>query len=171
MVRLLRALAADHVEHALLPLAHRALGLAAEVARRPAEVLRGTFEEGPTVGERAPRRLGPLGGRLGVLEQQRLEAALDGDGHPLDLGRLALDGADQPVADPADLGLQGAQQLSGADELLPPREHLTAQEGAVGTGVVDRAHAVCVGPFGVLAQRGGRGDLLVERVGDEVGAP
>jgi hypothetical protein len=90
--------------------------------------------------ERLPRRLGPLGGGLGVLEDQRLEAGLDGDGDPLGLLRLALDRVDQAVAEPADLGLQALEQLAGADELLPAGQHLAAQQGAVG-GRVEIARA------------------------------
>ena len=83
---------------------------------------------------RLPRRLGPLGGGLGVLEDQRLQPGLDGDGHPLGLLRLALDGVDDAVAQPADARLERPEQLAGADELLPAREHLAAQQGAVGGG-------------------------------------
>ena len=107
---------------------------------------------------RGPRRRRAAGsGRRAVLRQEasaRSAAAsacsrssvsrpgLDGDGDPLGLLRLALDRVDHPVADPADLGLQRAEQLAGADELLPARQHLAAQQGAVGGGLVDRGHGV-----------------------------
>ena len=42
---LVGTLGADHVEHVLLPVAHRALGPAAEVARGAAEVLAGVVEQ------------------------------------------------------------------------------------------------------------------------------
>ena len=80
-----------------------------------------------------------------MLEDQRLEAGLDGDGDPLGLLRLALDRVDEAVAEPADLGLERLQQLAGADELLPAREHLAAQQGAVGGGVDDVVDGVVVG--------------------------
>ena len=77
------------LEHVLLPVAHRALGPAAEVARRAAEVLAGVGEQRLAGRQRLPRRRGALGGRLGVLEDQRLEPGLDGDGDPFGLLRLA----------------------------------------------------------------------------------
>jgi hypothetical protein len=99
-----------------------------------------------------------------VLDQQRLEAALDRDGDPLDLLRLALEPAADPVADPTDTGLQGAQQLTGADELLPPGEDLAAQEAAVGGRLGHVAPRLVVGPDHVVAEPSGHLDL--GRVGD-----
>ena len=78
----------------------------AEVARGAGEVDPALLEHLPARGDRAPRGVGALGGRLGVLEHQRLEAGLDGDGDPLGLLRLAADRVGDAVAQPADLGLQ-----------------------------------------------------------------
>ncbi len=50
---------------------------------------------------------------------------------------LPLMRVDEPVAQPADAGLERAQQLAGADELLPAGEHLAAQQRAVGGGADD----------------------------------
>ena len=86
-----------------------------------------------------------------MLDQQRLEAALDRDGDPLDLLRLALEPAADPVADPADTGLQGPQQLTGADELLPAGEDLAAQQAAVGGRLGDVAPRLVVGAVHVVA--------------------
>ena len=79
-----------------------------------------------------PRCRGTFGGVLGVLGDERLESRLHGNRDPLRLRRLALGPADDPVADPADLGLETPEQLTGADELLPPGKHLSAQQRAVG---------------------------------------
>ena len=145
-------LGADHLQHVLLPVAHRALRAPAEVARGPAQVLAGVGEQRLAGGERLPRGLRALGGGLGVLEDQRLEPGLDGDGDPLGLLRLAADGVDDPVAQPADAGLERLEQLTGPDELLPAREHLAAQQGAVGRRLADLPDRVVVGLDGVLAQ-------------------
>ena len=82
---LVGALGAHHVEHVLLPVAHRALGLAPQPARGAAEVLADVGEQLLAGRQALPRRLGALGGGLGVLEDQRLEARLDRDGDALGL--------------------------------------------------------------------------------------
>ena len=82
---------------------------------------------------------------------------LDRDGDPLGLLRLALDRVDDPVAQPADPGLERLEQLAGADELLPARQHLAAQQGAVGGRLGDLRTTAVVGRVGVVAQPlGGR---------------
>src|SRR6478609_9681349 len=165
---LLGALGADHVEHVGLPVADRALGAAAEVAGRPAEVLAGVAQQDLSGGRAAPRRLGALGGGLGVLEDERLEAGLDRHGDPLGLLRLALDGIDDAVPDPPDARLERAEQLAGADELLPARQDLAAQQGAVGRRLADGRHGPVVGLVGVLAQAAYGVDLLGGGVGHRV---
>ena len=157
---LLGALGADHVERVGLPVADRALGTAAEVARRATEVLTGVAQQDLPGRGAAPGRLGALGRGLGVLEDEGLEAGLDGHGDAFGLLGLALDGVDDPVADPADAGLQRPQQLAGADELLPAGQHLAAQQGAVGRRLADRGHGPVVGLVGVLAQAAYGVDLL-----------
>src|SRR6185369_1847510 len=70
-----QGLVAEHrLEHVLLPLAYGALGMATKPARRAPEVLADIGEEVLSRRQGAPRGLGPLGGRLGVLEDQRLQA-------------------------------------------------------------------------------------------------
>ena len=46
-------------------------------------------------------------------------------------GRLALEEGGEPVPHARDGGLDLAEELARADELLPPREHLAPQQGAV----------------------------------------
>ena len=115
-----------------------------------------------------PRGLGPLGGRLGVLQDQRLQARLDGDRDPLGVLRLALDRVDHSIADPAHPGLQRLEQLAGADELLPARQHLATQQGPVGRRLGDRGDGAVVGRVGVRAQLRGSLDLVADRVRDGV---
>src|SRR5918994_2105722 len=112
---LVGALGAHHVEHVGLPVPHRPLGPAPEVPRGPPEVLTRVAQQDLAGRGAAPRGLGALRGRLGVLEDERLEARLDRDGDPLGLLRLALDRVDDAVAEPADARLQRLEQLAGAD--------------------------------------------------------
>ena len=102
--------------------------------------------------EALPRRLGPLGGGLGVLDDQRLEARLDGDRDPFGLSGLALDRVHHPVPEPAHLGLEALQQLAGADELLPAHHHLTPQEGAVGGRLEQLAELLVVRRVGRVTE-------------------
>ena len=132
---LVGALGADHLEHVVLPVAHRALGPAAQVARGAAEVLARRRRAGPGRRRAAARTASARSAAASACSRiSSLEAGLDRDGDPLGLLRLALDRVDEPVAQPADPGLQRLEQLAGADELLPAGEHLAAQQGAVGGG-------------------------------------
>ena len=147
------ALLAHQLDHGLLPVAHHPLGGGAELARGPPQVApSGRGQHLPPGRRGAPGVVGTLGGGLGVLDQQRLEAGLHRRGDPVDLRRLAPEEAGDPVTQPADLRLHRAHQVAGADELLPPCQQLPAQQAAVGRGLADLAPGPVVGVVDVVAQ-------------------
>src|SRR4029079_16029100 len=95
---------ADQVENALLPVTHGAVAAGAEVAGGASQVLPAFVEQLPTGLPGLPGGSGALGGVLGVLEDQGLQARLDGDRHPARLLRLAPHRRAAPVAPPPPLG-------------------------------------------------------------------
>ena len=135
---LVGALGADHLEHVGLPVAHRPLGPAPEVARGAAQVLAGVAQQtgpGGVLRQDASARSAAASAcsRISVSRPDSTATVTRSA-----CWGLPLHGVDDPVAEPADLGLQRLEQLAGADELLPAGQHLAAQQGAVGGGLDDR---------------------------------
>ena len=95
-----------------------------------------------------PRRRGPLRGPFRGFVDERRHARLQRRGQLGARPGPAADRRGEPVPEPAHPVLQGAQQLPGADELLPARQDLPAQQRAVAHALVDlgdRAHVRGVG--------------------------
>ncbi len=122
---------------------------------------RATGEPPPGAHRLGGRRLGVRDDEGGDARVQRLPQRPRGRRRPLDRGGEA-------VAPLGDGRLDLAEELPGADELLPPGEDLAAQQGAVGHPVADPTAGLGEGVVGGLAQGGG-GVLLVTAGHDELG--
>ena len=94
----------------------------------------------------------PCGG-LAILADEHLHAGFDGDLRIDRLPGLAPHRCHEPVAHPADLLLDGTEELARADEVVPACQYLTAQQGAVGGLHADGAHGLRERPLSVGAQR------------------
>ena len=148
LVRRGRPFAADQVEHRALPVAHGALDRVAQVRRRP-------VQPASPVGRAAARcRRRCVRHDVAARSAARSAAASTSSATPdssaavssdAGLVRSAGDGRGEPVAQAADPVLQRAQQLPGADELLPAGQHLAAQQRAVAHAVVDLGERARVG--------------------------
>ena len=105
-----------------------------------------------------PAALGPPRGRGALRRPFRGGVDEQGDARLQRRGELgarlgpAGDGRGEPVAQPPDPVLQRAQQLPGADELLPAGQDLTAQQRAVAHALVDLGDRALVGRVGVGPQ-------------------
>ena len=119
---------------------------------------------------RLPGRLRPLGGGIRFAEQQRLQPRFDRHLQVPGSGRLAPEGRDDPVPQPADLLLQRPEELTGADELVPAGQHLAPQQGAVLGLHLNRADRLGVGVVHLGPQLGDHLELLVHRLGPASGA-
>ena len=156
----------DQVEHRALPVPDRPGRPVGEVRGGAGQVLGAAVEQLPTGGVGLPGRVGPFGSGVGLAAQQRLQTRADGHLEIADAGRLALDGRGDPVPQPADLLLHGPEELTGADELLPPGQHLAPQQGAVGRLHPDGADGFGVRGIDLAAQLVEGGSLLVQRLRD-----
>ena len=111
----------------------------AEVARGPAEVLAGARRAGPCrrpATARTPSARSAAASacsRISVSRPDSTATVTRSACCGLPLTALTTRSRSRPTLVSSD-----AQQLAGADELLPAGQHLAAQQGAVGRGLVDR---------------------------------
>ena len=160
---LAHALVGHQVQHRALPVPDRPGRVAREVRRGAGEVL-GRVVEQPTTGRRWPARTPPPARpRRPPPAQQRLQPRLDRHLEVARTGGSPRKVATTPVAQPADLLLHRPEELTGADELVPPGQHLAPQQGAVRGLYLDGPDRFGVGVVDLAAQLVDHLELLVHR--------
>ena len=162
-VPLVLALGTDQVEHGALPRTDLLRRGRPQTRTAPGQVV-GT-EQALTGRVGPPRGVGTFGRPVGLVDDQRVQAVLDRLLDPCCRLWAAPDEGCDPVAQYTDLVLQRAEELTGADEVLPAGEHLATEEAAVPRGSVDCVGRVRVGDFGSRSQALGGPVLVVRRLG------
>ena len=113
-----------------------------------------------------PGRLGALRGGVPLAAQQRLQPGFDRYLQIRGAGGFSFERGDQPVPQPADLLLQGAEELAGADEFVPASQYLPAQQRPVGGLHLHGADGLGVGVIHLGPERVDHLELLVDRCGE-----
>jgi len=102
-----------------------------------------------------PRR--SLSGSLGGRAHHRFDPVLDRHLELRFRSRRARDDALEPVAKPADAGFERAHDVARSDDLMPPGQHLPAQQRAAPQRGLHLPQRICIGMIGFRAElRGGR---------------
>ena len=127
--RLSPASCADQVEHPALPVADQPVGAFRQVGGRPAAAPARAARRRP--GAPATPAYACSAASAATPRSSVTSCDSSADLQVAAGRRPAGDRRDEPVAQPPDPGLQRAQELAGADELLPAGQHLAAQQPAV----------------------------------------
>ena len=101
-------------------------------------------QQGASGAAGTPAGAGVFGGAGGCIQHDGVDAAFKGVFYLLGGGGLTAQGGADAVAQATDGAVEGAEEVAGSHEVVPPREHFAAQQGAVGEGAVDGGQRVLV---------------------------